>query len=102
MKLDVTIEKDGFMDDAAVTVAVGKVSEEMRRLINCAERAFEMAMGVARAGRKVYEIGRAIETEVRQSGFFVIKALEAVTGSGGQFMSRPASQTMKRPKRIKL
>jgi methionyl aminopeptidase len=28
VKLDVTVEKDGFMADAAVTVAVGKVSEE--------------------------------------------------------------------------
>ena len=32
VKLDVTIEKDGFMADAAETVAVGEVSEESRRL----------------------------------------------------------------------
>jgi methionyl aminopeptidase len=75
VKLDVTIEKDGFMADAALTVAVGKVTEERRNLIACAERAFEKAMLVARAGFRVWEIGRAVEREVRRSGFAVIREL---------------------------
>jgi methionyl aminopeptidase len=47
VKLDVTIEKNGFIADAAITVPVGAVSEERQRLIACAERAFEKAMLVA-------------------------------------------------------
>src|ERR1700724_844039 len=75
VKLDVTIEKDGFMADAAETVAAGEVSEENRRLIACAERAFSKAMLVARAGFRVSEIGRVVEREVRRSGFSVIRDL---------------------------
>jgi methionyl aminopeptidase len=75
VKLDVTIEKDGFMADAAETVAVGEVPETSRRLIHCAERAFEKAMLVARAGFRVSEIGRVVEREVRRSGFSVIRDL---------------------------
>ena len=75
VKLDVTIEKDGFMADAAVTVPVGEVTEERQRLVACAERAFAKAMLVARAGFRVSEIGRAIEREVRRSGFSVIRDL---------------------------
>jgi methionyl aminopeptidase len=75
VKLDVTIEKDGFMADAAETVAVGEVSEERRRLMACAERAFSKAMLVARAGYRVSEIGRVVEREVRRSGFSVIRDL---------------------------
>ena len=75
VKLDVTIEKSGFMADAAVTVAVGRISEENRRLIACAERAFQKAMLVARAGFRVSEIGRVIEREVRRNGFSVIREL---------------------------
>jgi methionyl aminopeptidase len=75
VKLDVTVEKDGFMADAAETVAVGEVSEENQRLIACAERAFEKAMLVARAGFRVSEIGRVVEREVRRSGFSVIRDL---------------------------
>lgn len=75
LKLDVTIEKDGFMADAAVTVPVGAVSEERRRLVACAERAFNKALLVARAGFRVSEIGRAVEREVRRAGFSVIREL---------------------------
>ncbi|HEY7096547.1 MAG TPA: type I methionyl aminopeptidase [Terriglobales bacterium] len=75
VKLDVTIEKDGFMADAAETVAVGTLSEESRLLKDCAERAFAKAMLVARAGFRVLEIGRVIEREVRRSGFSVIREL---------------------------
>lgn len=75
VKLDVTIEKDGFMADAALTVAVGEVTEERQNLIACAERAFAKAMLVARAGFRVWEIGRAVEREVRRSGFAVIREL---------------------------
>jgi methionyl aminopeptidase len=75
VKLDVTVEKNGFMADAAVTVPVGEVSAERRRLAECAERAFAKAMLVARAGFRVSEIGRAVEREVRRSGFSVIRDL---------------------------
>ena len=75
VKLDVTIEKDGFMADAAVTVPVGTVPEESQRLLDCAERAFQKAMLVARAGFRVLEIGRAVEKEVRRAGFSVIREL---------------------------
>jgi len=75
VKLDVTIEKDGFMADAAETVAVGKISEQSEQLVACAQRAFEKAMLVARAGFRVWEIGRVIEREVRRNGFSVIRDL---------------------------
>jgi methionyl aminopeptidase len=75
VKLDVTIEKGGFMADAAVTVPVGEVTEERRLLVACVERAFAKAMLVARAGFRVLEIGRVIEREVRRSGFSVIRDL---------------------------
>lgn len=75
LKLDVTVEKDGFMADAAVTVAVGDVPEECQRLVACAEQAFSKAMLVARAGFRVSDIGRAVEREVRRQGFSVIRDL---------------------------
>jgi methionyl aminopeptidase len=75
VKLDVTVEKNGFMADAAVTVGVAGVAEENHRLIACAERAFAKAMLVARAGFRISEIGRAVEREVRRRGFAVIRDL---------------------------
>src|SRR5215469_7894158 len=57
VKLDVTVEKDGFMADTAATMAVGAISNERQKLIRCVERAFAKAMLVARAGFRVFEIG---------------------------------------------
>ncbi len=75
VKLDVTVEKDGFMADAAITVPVGRVSPQAEKLIACAERAFHRAMLVARAGFRVFEIGKIVEREVRKSGFTVVREL---------------------------
>lgn len=75
VKLDVTVEKDGFMADAAITVAVGRVSSQAEQLMACAERAFHKAMLVARAGFRVFEIGKIVEREVRKSGFSVVREL---------------------------
>jgi methionyl aminopeptidase len=75
VKLDVTFEKAGYMGDAAVTVPVEPITDEVRRLVRCAERAFYQAMRVARARHRVNEIGRAVEQEVKRSGFSVIREL---------------------------
>lgn len=75
VKLDVAFEKSGYMADAAITVPVEPAAEETRRLARCAERAFDRAMRVARAGNRVNEIGREVEREVNRSGFSVIRAL---------------------------
>ena len=73
MKLDLVAEKDGYMADAAVTVAVPPVSETARGLAQCAERAFHNAMQVARARHRIHEIGRAVESEVKRDGFSVMR-----------------------------
>ena len=82
VKLDVTVEKDGYMADAAVTVPVGEISQQAEQLMTCAERAFQKAMLVARSGFRVFEIGKMVEHEVRKSGFAVIREL------GGHGISR--------------
>lgn len=79
VKLDVTIEKDGYVADAARTVVVGNGGEIAHRLAACAVAALEAAMHVAKAGVLVNEIGRAVTREVRRHGFSVVRGL---TGHG--------------------
>jgi methionyl aminopeptidase len=75
VKLDVTVEKGGYVADAARTVVVSPASTAVHDLADCAEAAFRAALAVARAGVRVNEIGRAVEREVRRRGFSVIKGL---------------------------
>lgn len=79
VSFDVTPSVDGFIADAAVTVAVPPASPVALQLIACAEAAFDAAMRVARAGQPVNAIGRAVDTEVRRRGFTVLREL---TGHG--------------------
>jgi methionyl aminopeptidase len=79
VKLDATLEKDGYVADAARSVIVGTGSDAAMRLATCARNAFEAALTVARAGTKVNAISRAVESTVRARGFTVVRGL---TGHG--------------------
>lgn len=79
VKLDLVAEKERYVADAAITVAVAPVSPVQRRLVKCARRAFQRAADVIQAGRRIAEIGEAVESEVRRDGFAVIRQL---TGHG--------------------
>lgn len=76
VKLDVTAELDGYVADAARTVAVGRCPVVAQRLKQCAEDAFARALEVARAGNRVNAIGRAVEQDVRRRGFRVVRGLQ--------------------------
>ena len=75
VKLDLVAEKEGYYADAAVTVRVGEASATAVALARCAESAFHMAAREARAGHRVYDIGRAVEQETHRCGFRVLRGL---------------------------
>lgn len=75
VKLDLVAEKNGFFADAALTVRVGDVSPKADALARCAENAFWQAAKAACAGNRIYEIGCAVEREVRRCGFSVMREL---------------------------
>ena len=75
VSLDVTIEKDGYVADAARSVIVGAGSATAIDLVRAAEQALRAGLGAARAGVRVNEIGRAVHDEVRRCGFMVVRGL---------------------------
>ena len=76
VKLDVTVELDGYMADACVTVGVGRISESARRLIDCAQAAFKKGLRSIRHGTRVVDVGRVVEDEVTAKGYAVVKPLQ--------------------------
>ena len=89
VSLDVTIELEGYVADAARSLVVAPGSRTAHELVACARAAFEAALAVARAGTLVSEIGRAVEREVRRRGFSVMKGL---SGHGvGRTIHEPPS-----------
>jgi methionyl aminopeptidase len=89
VSLDVTIEMGGYVADAARSLVVPPGGKAAAELVECARAAFEAALGVARAGVRVSEIGRAVEKEVRRRGFTVMRDL---SGHGvGRTIHEPPS-----------
>lgn len=75
VSIDVTPFVNGYIADAAVTVAVPPAPSLVTRLIECSEAAFQAGMSAAKAGAPVHAIGRAIESEVKRRGFTVLREL---------------------------
>lgn len=75
VKIDVTVEKDGYVADAARTLPVMPVGPDVLRLVEGTRHAFDTAMAVIRSGRPVRDIGRAVERDARQHGLSVLDGL---------------------------
>jgi methionyl aminopeptidase len=89
VKLDVTLELDGYMADSAVTVVIPPVSDEARHLQRAARIAFNHGIAVARAGQSLREVGRAVEAAANREGAVVVREL---TGHGiGRRIHEPPS-----------
>ena len=70
-----SLELDGYFSDTGAAYAVPPVSEERRRMISATRRALRSAMRQARHGRRLRNIGRAIEETATRAGFGLIRNL---------------------------
>jgi methionyl aminopeptidase len=75
VKLDVTLELDGYMGDSAVTAIVPPVSDEARRLQRAVRIAFNRGLDAARPGVRLADVGRAVESAARREGVVVLREL---------------------------
>ena len=65
----------GYNGDAARTFAVGKVSEEKKRLIEVTKQSFFEGVKILREGVRLGDLGHAIQSYVEANGFSVVRAL---------------------------
>lgn len=79
VKLDLGLIFHKFYVDSAVTVPLGKVSEEARKLTETTKRALDRAIEAARPGNTLGDIGSAVEQVVSKTNFSIVKSL---TGHG--------------------
>ena len=65
---------EGYCGDAARTLAIGKVSEEAERLMTATRESLELAIEQCRPGRRLGDIGWAVQSHVEARGFSVVRA----------------------------
>lgn len=75
INLDMSIGHKGMIVDSGITVPIGKVDEESRRLLKVTREALELGIKAAQPGNHIGDIGHAVETHVRSAGFSVVEVL---------------------------
>jgi len=73
--LDLGITHNGLITDSAITVPVGKVSEEVQKLLKVTKEALNRGIEQAKPGNHVGDIGFAISKVVSASGFSIARGL---------------------------
>jgi methionyl aminopeptidase len=75
LSLDVGVVRDGWVADAAITLPIGPVSAEARRLLETTREALIDGTRQARPGNHLGEISAAIQRRVELDGFSIIRSL---------------------------
>ncbi|MBI2880963.1 MAG: type I methionyl aminopeptidase [Candidatus Tectomicrobia bacterium] len=73
ISLDVGVRVDGYYGDCAVTVPVGRVSEEAGRLLSTTREVLEEGIRHAVAGGYLRDISHAIQTLAEGRGYSVVR-----------------------------
>ncbi len=73
ISVDVGVIRHGYHGDAALTLPVGMVSDEARRLIETTEGAFQAGIAQAAAGNRLGDISAAIQEYAESRGYDLVR-----------------------------
>ena len=73
ISLDMGVKLNGFFGDSAITVPVGRISDDVLKLLTVTQEALENAIAQVRIGGRVSDIGHAVQRHVEASGFSVVR-----------------------------
>ena len=72
--LDYGVIYDGFYGDSAITVGIGKVSEEAQRLMDVTEQSLYRGIQELQEGKRLGDLGAAVQRFAESAGFSVVRA----------------------------
>lgn len=73
LSIDFGVLYDGYYGDAAITIPIGEVSQEAKRLLMVAQQCLDLAIRKVDIGYRVSDISHAIQTNTESHGFSVVR-----------------------------
>jgi len=73
VNVDITVILDGYHGDTSRTIMVGSVDEDIKKLVNRAEKAMYRGIAAVKAGKYLYEVGKAIEKYIGKFGYSIVQ-----------------------------
>jgi len=75
LSLDLGVRFEGYCTDMAITIPIGEISKQTKRLIKITEEALKLGIKQAKIGNHLGDIGWAIQNYVEKNGFNVVREL---------------------------
>lgn len=88
VSIDTGVQLHGYYGDSAITVPVGEISAEARKLIEVTRESLELAIERARPGNRLFDICGTVERHVTSNGFSVVREFVG-HGIGTQMHEEP-------------
>lgn len=73
VSIDFGMEVDGYYADSAVTVPLGNVRPEVKKLLDVTRESLDRAIDKMRAGNRLGDVGHAVQEWVEKNGFSVVR-----------------------------
>ena len=73
VSIDTGVKLDGYYGDSAITVPIGEVSEETRKLLAVTRESLELAIDRVRNGNRLFDVCGAVENFVKSNGFSIVR-----------------------------
>ena len=75
LSVDVGARLRGYYGDGATTIAIGRVEPGAQRLLEACRRSLELAIEAIGPGKRLAEVGRAVQGHVEALGYSVVRDL---------------------------
>ena len=75
VSFDFACTRGGYIADAAITIPVGEVSAEAKRLLSVTREALYQGIAKAKVGARIGEVASAIQRYVEAAGFTIVREL---------------------------
>lgn len=96
LSIDMGLSYGGYHVDSAFTIALGQVTPRIQELLDITRKSLYVGIAEARPGRRVGDIGHAIETTVKPHGFGIVRQLVG-HGIGRALHERPSVPNYGKP-----
>jgi methionyl aminopeptidase len=73
LSIDFGVRLDGYCGDSAITIAVGKISDEKQKLMNLTKEILDIAIEQAAPGVKWSKIAAVMQKKAESAGFSVVR-----------------------------
>jgi methionyl aminopeptidase len=73
VSIDTGVSLEGYFGDSAVTVPVGEISEEVKKLLRVTRESLELAIGQMKVGNRLFDVCGAVERHVTSHGFTIVR-----------------------------